>query len=300
MKLRLLALAALLASCSEGGGAEDVAKDDATEGCRIVARDLTLPEALREASGVAFSRTLEGVLWTHNDSGNQPQLYGIDASAHEVSTLAVTARMRDWEDLAVGPCPEGSCVYMGDIGDNGRGRDPVTLNVAAEPRAAGEPLGPVRAYSAVFPDGRKHDAEALFVLPGGEVYLISKGTGDEIDLFRWPTPLREGAPVRLVHIRRLAPSPSQPGDRVTGASASPDGRFVAVRTYSLVNIYRTADLMGGSTAPPSPLRRTDLVPLGEPQGEGVALADDGTVALVSEGHGSHVPGVLSLLNCPLE
>jgi hypothetical protein len=298
MKLRVLALAALLASCSKG--AEEVAKDEAPEGCRIVARDLTLPEALREASGVAFSRTLEGVLWTHNDSGNEPQLYGIDASAHEVATVAVPAAMRDWEDLAVGPCPEGSCVYMADIGDNQRGRNPVTLNVAAEPRAAGEPLGAVRAYSAVFPDGRKHDAEALFVLPGGEVYLISKGAGEEIDLFRWPTPLREGAPATLVHIRRLAPAPSQPGDRVTGASASPDGRFVAVRTYSIVNVYRTADLVGASATPPSPLRRTDLVPLGEPQGEGVALADDGTVALVSEGHGSHVPGVLSLLNCPLE
>ncbi|MBD0318751.1 MAG: hypothetical protein ICV87_00350 [Gemmatimonadetes bacterium] len=298
MRLRLVALAALLASC--GRGAEEVAKDDAPEGCRIVARDLTLPEDLREASGIAFSRTLDGVLWTHNDSGNQPRLVGIDASAHEVATLPVNAPMRDWEDLAVGPCPEGSCLYMADIGDNGRGRDPVVLDVAAEPATAGAPLGPVRAYSAVFPDGRKHDAEALFVLPGGEVYLISKGTDDEIDLFRWPTPLREGAPATLVHVRRLAPSPSQPGDRVTGASASPDGRFVAVRTYSLVNVYRTADLVGGSATPPSPLRRTDLVPLGEPQGEGVALADDGTVALVSEGHGSHVPGVLSLLNCPLQ
>ncbi|HEX8209312.1 MAG TPA: hypothetical protein VF584_03915 [Longimicrobium sp.] len=296
---RMLPLFAIVAACSEGGGggAEETA---AEEGCRIEARDLTLPEDVKEASGVAFSRTLRGVLWTHNDSGHQPELFGLDATGHEVATFPVGVGMRDWEDMAVGPCAEGSCVYMADIGDNSRGSEPLALLVAPEPSAAGERVGPVRTYTARFPDGRGRDAEAIFVLPGGEVYLISKGTRTAVDLFRWPTPLREGVPATLVHVRQLAPTPSQPGDRVTGASASPDGRFVAVRTYSLVNVYRTADLVGNSPAPPAPLRRTDLIPLGEAQGEGVALADDGTVALVSEGHGRHVPGTMSVLRCPLK
>lgn len=297
---RILPLLALVAACSEGGdggGADDTA---AEEGCRIEARDLTLPEKVKEASGVAFSRTLRGVLWTHNDSGHDPELFGLDATGHEVATFPVGIRMRDWEDMAVGPCAEGSCVYMADIGDNSRGAEPLTLLVAPEPSAAGEQVGPVRTYFARFPDGRGRDAEALFVLPQGEVYLISKGSRTTVDLFRWPTPLREGAPATLVHVRRLAPSPSQPGDRVTGASASPDGRFVAVRTYSLLNVYRTADLVGTSPAPPPPRRPTHLNPLREPPGGGVALADDGTVALVSEGHGRHVPGTLSVLRCPLK
>ncbi len=298
---RMLPLLALLAACSEGGGDGGGAEESATEeGCRIEARDLTLPEKVKEGSGIAFSRTLRGVLWTHNDSGHDPELFGVDAGGQEVATFPVGVRMRDWEDIAVGPCPVGSCVYMADIGDNSRGNEPLALLVAREPSAAGEKVGQVRTYFARFPDGRGRDSEALFVLPGGEVYLISKGSRTTVDLFRWPTPLREGAPATLVHVRRLAPSPSQPGDRVTGASASPDGRFVAVRTYSLLNVYRTADLVGTSAASPAPLRRTDLIPLGEPQGEGVALADDGTVALVSEGHGRHVPGTLSLLRCPLE
>ncbi|HEY0153127.1 MAG TPA: hypothetical protein VGB92_14075 [Longimicrobium sp.] len=295
---RMLPLLALAAACAEdGGGAEDTA---AEEGCRIESRDVTLPEHVKEASGIAFSRTLRGVLWTHNDSGHQPELFGLDAAGHEVATFPVGVGMRDWEDMAVGPCAEGSCVYMADIGDNSRGSEPLALLVAPEPSAAGERVGPVRTYSARFPDGRPRDAEAIFVLPGGDVYLISKGTRTAVDLFRWPTPLREGAPATLVHVRQLAPTPSQPGDRVTGASASPDGRFVAVRTYSLVNVYRTTDLVGDSPAPPAPLRRTDLIPLGEAQGEGVALADDGTVALVSEGHGRHVPGTMSVLRCPLK
>lgn len=297
---RALALAALLAACADGGGEQAATRDDSADGCRITARDMTLPEDIKEASGVAFSRTVRGVLWTHNDSGNEPELFAVNAGAQEVGTIPVPARMRDWEDMAVGPCPEGSCVYLADTGDNGRRGDPVSLYVAAEPRGTGAPVGTMRAYTARFPDGKVHDSEALFVLPGGEVYLISKGTHDPIELYRWPAPLREGATATLELVRGLAAEPSQPGDRVTGASASPDGSFVAVRTYSLLNIYRTADLVGGGTAPLTPVRRTDLVPLGEPQGEGVALANDGTVALVSEGHGRHVPGMLSLLECPLK
>ena len=284
-----------LAACAEGGG--EIEREDG-DACRIVARDLTLPEDIREASGVVFSRTLQGVLWTHNDSGNQPALFGIDGRAAAVATLPVSAAIRDWEDLALGPCPEGSCLYLADTGDNGRREDPVTLFVTPEPRSADAPVGPVRSYTAHYPDRLARDAEAMFVLPSGDVYLITKGSRHPIEIFRWPTPLREGVTVTLVPVRGLGARPEQPGDRVTGAGASADGRFVAVRTYSLLNVYRTADLLGGGT--PTPVRRTDLIPLGEAQGEGVALADDGTVALVSEGHGKHVPGTLSLLHCPLQ
>jgi hypothetical protein len=40
-----------------------------------------LPEEVIETSGILF---LDGVLWTFNDSGNDPILYGIDTSAGEV------------------------------------------------------------------------------------------------------------------------------------------------------------------------------------------------------------------------
>jgi hypothetical protein len=297
MKRALLALAALLAGCAEEGG-ETATRNDG--GCRIAVRGLTLPEDIREGSGAAFSRTIPGVIWTHNDSGNDPELFGIDKAAREVSTLPIPLQMRDWEDIAVGPCPEGSCLYLADTGDNARKDRPLSLHVTPEPRSANSALAMPRSYTAVYPDGRVHDAEAIFVLPGGEVYLISKGAGDPIELYRWPTPLREGTPATLERVRVLAPAPEQPGDRVTGASASPDGRYVAVRTYSLLNVYRTADLVGGAAELPSPIRRTDLVPLGEAQGEGVALANDGLVALISEGQGRHVPGTLAMLQCRFE
>ncbi|HYW09915.1 MAG TPA: hypothetical protein VE913_23320 [Longimicrobium sp.] len=287
-----VALCALLAACNEtrGGNAPSEA-----ESCRIVEASIPLPVTVNEASGAAFSNSYPGMFWTHNDSGNEPDLYAVGMNGVPAARVRLAgARMVDWEDMAVGPCPGGRCVYVGDLGDTRDKADPVTLYAVAEPAPGTSATPRVRAYTARFPSGQP-DTEALFVLPGGEVYLISKGSKEAIELFRWPTPLREGADAMLTRVRTLSPEPEQTGDRVTGAGASPNGQFVAVRTYSTLLLYRTADLLGNGAA----LHRTDLTPLGEPQGEGVSLANDGTVLLVSEGSGAYTPGSASLLRCPL-
>jgi hypothetical protein len=143
--------------------------------------------------------------------------------------------------------------------------------------------------------GKRTDIEAIALLPDGRIYLVSKGIHNEVELYRWPTPLRDGPPVTLERVRQLAPEAAALGDRVTGASASPDGRWVAVRTYAALAFYRTADLLGSG----GPVSQLDLEPLGEPQGEGVSLADDGTVVLTSEGPGHHLPGTIAHLRCVL-
>jgi hypothetical protein len=184
---------------------------------------------------------------------------------------------------------------VADVGDNRRGSRPLDLWVVPEPDGTEEESAPARRYRARYPDGRARDAEALFVLPDGAVYLVNKGTRETVELWRWPTPLAAGADVKLERVRGLALEPEQVGDRVTGASASPDGRWVAVRTYSLLAIYRTADLLGAG----EPAVRMDLTPLGEAQGEGVALGNDGTVVLTSESRNRHIPGSVAVLSCEL-
>jgi hypothetical protein len=134
----------------------------------------------------------------------------------------------------------------------------------------------------------------MFVTTDGGVYLINKGQHDEIELWRWPTPLRPG-PVDLVRVRTLAPEPGSPMDAVTGAGASQDGRWVAVRTYSRLLLYRTADLLGSG----EPAFSMDLTPLNEPQGEGVAMRADGTVMLTSESGGHKLAAQAAWLQCPL-
>ena len=73
---------------------------------RVLEELAVLPDALRESSGLAVSRRQPGVLWSHNDSGDGPNLYAIDLSGRLLATIPVAnAAARDWEDIASGPCP---------------------------------------------------------------------------------------------------------------------------------------------------------------------------------------------------
>src|SRR5262245_12603482 len=76
---------------------------------------------LEEASGLAASVANPGLLWTHNDGGDEARIFLIDEQAHLRSTAWFeNVKLRDWEDMAVGPGPTDgkSYVYVGDIGDN--------------------------------------------------------------------------------------------------------------------------------------------------------------------------------------
>ena len=247
--------------------------------CQVVERGRALPVEIRETSGLARSRRDPGVFWTHNDSGNDPDLFALDSRG------GIVARMRvpgitpgDWEDIEAGPCESGTCLYLGDTGDNFRTRNFVTIYRIPEPTPGGPPAEPAVALRARFPDGAE-DAESLFVLPSGEIYLVTKGRHGPVALFRYPAPQRPEQTVTLERIRQLGPRPSQERDRVTAATATPDGRWVGIRTYRSLHLYRASDLVGPGVAEPITV---DLRPLGELQGEGLAIADDGTVWLSSE------------------
>jgi hypothetical protein len=100
--------------------------------CRIMSRLSLLPD-LPEASGLAASRRTPGVLWAHNDSGD-PFVFALTATGGVKGRVFVTgARVWDWEDIAVGPCANGTCLYIADIGDNDRRRQSVTIYRTPEP-----------------------------------------------------------------------------------------------------------------------------------------------------------------------
>lgn len=263
----------------------------------MVEKELALPAGVGESSGLAAGRRSPGIFWTHNDSGGEPVVFAVDAAGNLLGIVRVTgAANRDWEDAAAGPCPAGDCLYLADTGNNNARRDqpePVLWRIP-EPAPTDSASAPAERFRARFPRGSP-DTEAVFVLPDGGVYLITKGNREPVELYRWPTPLQAGAPQPLERVRQLAPEPDQPGDRVTGAAASPDGRWVAVRTYATLALYRTADLLGSG----GPALEMDLTPLGQSQGEAVALRDGGVVMLTSEGSSRYLPGTGALLACAL-
>ena len=264
----------------------------AAPSCQPAGAVVRLPE-ISEASGIAASRSVPGRLWAHKDSG-EPALFALDSRGAVSARLAVAgAKVEDWEAIAVGPCAGGSCVFIGDIGDNDAHRDHVTVYRVAEPGRNLDASASV-AFQARYPDGPQ-DAEALLVTPDGRLFIVTKGVNAPVALYAFPRELRAGAAVQLERVGQPRDArKAERGDRVTDGSVSADGRWVVLRTTEHLAFHRAADLLAGNWREAS---RVDLRPLGEPQGEGVTFGPDNVVYLAGEGGGKGQPGTFARLTC---
>jgi hypothetical protein len=258
---------------------------------------------LVESSGVATSALVAGVLWSHNDSGDGPFLYATDSAGHDLGRVRVTgARAVDWEELAAGPCVvvPGRCLYVGDIGDNGRRRDHVVVYRLAEPRPPRGPadtLGTTRLLDSLvlrYPD-RPHDAEAMVVTAGGTLLLITKDLSGPAVLFE-TSAAAGAAPRRLAEVGRLdIRTRFLRGRLVTGAALSPDGSLLVVRTYVSVHFFR---LRPGSLPVPLGAPAGITIPFVEPQGEGITFDGPDRLVLTSE-RGESTRGTIARLRIVL-
>jgi hypothetical protein len=267
----------------------------ANSACRVSGPLVRVP-GLSEGSGVAASRRTPGVLWAHNDSGD-PVIIALNAEGSVIGRVRVAGADReDWEDIAVGACPAKSCVYIADIGDNNGSREYITVYRTAEPASGDRMTEPVEIFEAMYPDGA-HDAEALFVTPDGDLFIITKGDPGPVALYKFPPPLRPGVRVRLERVGdAVATSRIDAKDRPTAADMSHDGKWVAVRTTHWVAFYRAADLTAGRWREAF---RTDVSRLREPRGEGITFAGNGSVVLVGEGGFASSRGSFARLACTL-
>jgi hypothetical protein len=216
-----------------------------------------------------------GVLYTHNDSAGSARLFAMtDAAELRGELMLVGASAKDWEAVAVGPCPSGTCVFLADVGDNGLVRDDYALYRIPEPPVLPEPAAVLTAaperYPLIYPDGR-HNAETLLVHPAtGETVIVTKGAVAEV--YEVPPDRQPDRPATLARIGVLS-LPAEAGP-VTDGSVHPCANRVLIRTeraaFELAlpaGAPLAASLVAGIAMP---------VPLGlEPQGEAVAYAADG-------------------------
>lgn len=253
-----------------------------------------LPSALSEASGLAASAAHPGVLWVVTDGG-APILNAVDSTGNVRSRILVRgAAKRDWESLAIAKCGQQDCLYIGDIGDNLRSRSAIAIYRVIEPSPTDSTTARADRFVFRYPDG-PHDAEAIFVLPSEQLFVITKGRSEPISVYRAPGLLSDSI-VALQLVQPLSASFVQLPDMVTGAGATLDGRWVVLRTYSGVQLYRFAD---GSLQPELPGRGLDLQALREFQGEGVDLRADGTIVLLSEKGLGDADAPVSRVRCNL-
>ncbi|HXY70863.1 MAG TPA: hypothetical protein VEH62_15590 [Gemmatimonadales bacterium] len=252
---------------------------------------------LVESSGVTPSTRRPGVLWTHNDSGDEPRLYATDSAGDDLGSILVAgARNVDWEDLGSGPCPGSPrrCLYPADIGDNFHTRHQIVLYRIAEPEPPAGPADTLRsvpleaATTLRYPD-HAHDAEAIVVDPTGRIFIITKEALGRPRMYRVP-PRSAAQPQGTVDtLRPVGELDVQPNLAllrvVTGAAVSPDGVTLVVRTYSSLHFFR---LRGDSLPAPLTPATGLLIPFVEPQGEGIAFLAPDLLVLTSErGNADH-------------
>ncbi len=254
-------------------------------------RNTALPNArLHEPSGLAASRVNPDVQYVHSESNVHGMVAVSTRNAQVLGRYDVAIPQQwDWEDIATGPCPAGSCVYAGDIGRvNGKPNPPSTFAVyrVAEPDlAAGETSGRLTGdwFRFRYPDGA-HNAEALMVHPvTGKIYVITKDA-DQADVYTFPSPLPAPSATTVTTLTKVATLQRPPWDgqgnqgryaEVTAASIHPGANRILVRTPYMVWEYRGTP--GGSfdsALDAAPVALT--APAHEGQGESVEYAADGS------------------------
>ena len=150
-----------------------------------------------------------------------------------------------------------------------------------------------RAFRFRYPD-QPEDAEAIAVLPNGDVTIVTKGRTQKISFFG----VSRADVARAVTSGEVLTAANQ-GDTgivpdqglgrwVTAAAMSPDGVTLAVRTYSEIFFYAAEN--GPSTGLRASakghhwrdLKRPCFLGETEPQGEAIDFLDEKTLVLGSE------------------
>lgn len=215
------------------------------------------PEIVESSALVALP---DGLFATVNDSGDSGRVFVVDGSGRTVGTTSWAAEVTDVESLA----PAGPGVlWVGDMGDNPRSRDSIT--VLRVPYGRGDRTVEPTAYELVYPD-RAHDAETLLASPTtGQLFVVSKDIFGGM-VYAAPRRLSAEHPNRLREV-------AHGFTFATDGSFFPDGRHYVVRGYTSAAVYTfPGHERIGSFALPQ-----------QQQGEGISVGADDELYLSTEG-----------------
>lgn len=239
--------------------------------------------ALEGPSGIAASRAHAGVLYAHLDAGGGAVVYAMTYAGKALGAytlMGITAT--DWEDIALGPCASGDCIYVGDIGDNaarmgGTTRTQIQVLRVAEPNvsmtqaATQQMLGDVTVLRFTYPD-KAHDAETLMVDPvTKDILIITKETDGNSTIFRAAATTPADTPTVLEKVGNVQIGASGQAAQASAGDISPTGDRFIVRSYTAILLWpRAATLAATFAAMPK------MVPSPtETQGEGLTFTADG-------------------------
>jgi len=249
-------------------------------------------------SGLAVSRLQPDIVLAHNDH-DRPVVYALDLQGREHARITLTgAPATDIEDIAVGPCGDGTCVYLGDIGDNSAQRNEYAVLRFPLPMVPDSPgqsamTASFERFRFTYEDG-SHNAEGLMVAPDGTVYVVTKlapGSGGRVaatgpsSIYRLPPSMTAATVARATKVATLTVPASGDG-AASGAAAHPCGTGFLLRTYDRVYEFTAPAGMGfeaAFTATPKVVAMPN-----EPQSEAIDYRADGR-GFITSGEGAGAP-----------
>lgn len=222
-------------------------------------------QALNEISGLVVSRRDPDLLWVHEDSGSEAMLWALGRDGRVRGRVALeNVTAIDWEDIALGPCGDVDCLWIGDIGDNAASRDHAIIYRVQEPDVlGGDQSVTAEPWPFRYPGGPQ-DAEALIFFAGSPV-VLTKQPGQRSTAFAVPGRPHELVDAVLIGELDLQTSPVEVSLGLTGADSWGDHSLLLRGYFDLGQWPLTDGLASFATEDG---RAVPFVP--EPQGEAVA------------------------------
>lgn len=291
-----MAMLAVLASC----GSED------ESGYRLEVSHRVEFDPIGEMSGIVRN-PVDGLFWVHNDSGDEPRLFALDAKGtvqipqslgdnyhgEEVESgkerwpgvFIENAVNQDWEDVT----SDGLNLYIADMGNNRNARRNLGIYVVPW-----DSLSDIQSANATrfipvhypeqtgFPPLERHfDSESLF-FADGSLYAITK--------HRQPVPIQQPQPgANLYRLDSQSETESNALTLIdhhpdltsaTAAELSPDGETLAVLSYTAIWLFERPET--GDAWLSASSRRLPLDTDAARQIEAITWADDDTLVIVNE------------------
>lgn len=202
---------------------------------------------VRESSGLARSRQVPGLWWTHNDSGHTNHIFPMTERGE---VLGPPVRIEgavnvDWEDLAA---DDKGQIWISDLGNNRNLRRDLKVYIIDEPvpERDGDNLRfpesvPVKRVLRVrYPDQeafppalRNFDSEGIFVR-NGILYVMTKHRSDpHTRLYKLEDDGGDGEQV-LTYVQTF-----ENIGMVTASALHPDGKRLALLTYTGLWLFET-------------------------------------------------------------
>lgn len=129
-----------------------------------------LPMRISESSALEIIPDVP-LLWTIEDRGNGPVLYGLDTSASLEKVLTITnAKNHDWEDLT---SDKQGNLYIGDFGNNHHNREKFSIYKINHPENASSEIEAERIQFQLPEKHKSEDFEAFFIWDE-HFYIFSK------------------------------------------------------------------------------------------------------------------------------